>query len=54
MKPSLELNFSVSVRHQSWEELPETAEFYRGIYFVRLNFLVYIMFVRELEINPDN
>jgi hypothetical protein len=54
MKPSLERNFSVSVRHQSWEVLPETAEFYRGIYFVRLNFLVYIMFVPEWEINPDN
>jgi len=54
MKPSLERNFSVSVRHQSWEVFPETAEFYRGIYLVTLNFLVSIMFVPELEINPDN
>jgi len=54
MKPSLERDFSVSVRHQIWEELPETAEFYRGIYSVTLNFLVTIMFVPELEINPDN
>ena len=54
MKLSLERNFSVSVTHQSWEVLPETAEFYRGIYLVRLNFLVSIMFVPELEINPDN
>ena len=54
MKLSLERNFSVSVRHLIWEELPETAEFYRGIYAVSLNFLVDIMFVPELEINPDN
>jgi hypothetical protein len=54
MKPSLERDFRVSVTHQIWEELPETAEFYRGIYSVRLNYLVYIMFVPELEINPDN
>jgi len=54
MKPSLEHNFSISVRHQIWEELPEKAEFYRRIYSVTLNFLVTIMFVPELEINPDN
>lgn len=34
MKPSLERDFSISVRHQIWEELPEKAEFYRGIYSV--------------------
>ena len=53
MKPSLESDFSVSVKHQIWEELPEKAEFYRGIYSVNLNFLVNIMFVPEFEINPD-
>lgn len=54
MKLFLERNFSVTVRHQIREELPETAEFYQGIYAVALNFLVYIMFVPELEINPNN
>jgi hypothetical protein len=54
MKLLLEGNFSVTVRHQIREELPETTEFYQGIYSVSLNFLVYIMFVPELEINPNN
>lgn len=54
MKPSLEQNFSVSVRHQIWEELPEKAEFYRGIYSVTLNYLVSVMFVPEFEITQDN
>jgi hypothetical protein len=53
MKPSLERDFTVSVRHQIWEELPEKAEFYREIYSVNLNFLVNIMFVPDLEITPD-
>ncbi len=54
MKPSLEQNFSVAVRHQIWEELPEKAEFYRGIYSVTLNYLVSVMFVPEFEITQDN
>jgi hypothetical protein len=54
MKPSLERDFKISVTPQSWEVLPETAEFYKEIYLVILNFLVAIMFVPELKINPDN
>jgi len=50
----LEQNFSVSVRHQIWEELPEKAEFYRGIYSVTLNYLVSVMFVPEFKITQDN
>lgn len=54
MKPSLSSNFTVSVRHQIWEESPKFAEFYRGIYSVTLNFLVNVMFVPEVEINMNN
>ncbi|MBW4601613.1 MAG: hypothetical protein KME29_19080 [Calothrix sp. FI2-JRJ7] len=54
MKPSLSSDFTVSVRHQSWEEPPEVAEFYQGIYSVTLNFLVNVMFVPEFEINVNN
>jgi len=54
MKPSLERDFTVSVTYQSQEVLPKTAKFYKGIYLVTLNFLVDIMFVPELEMNPDN
>jgi hypothetical protein len=54
MKPSLERDLTVSVRHQIWEELPEVAEFYQKIYSVTLNFLVAIMFVPEFERTADN
>ncbi|BAZ15754.1 hypothetical protein NIES4071_76260 [Calothrix sp. NIES-4071] len=54
MKPSLSNNFTISVRHQIWEESPEFAEFYQGIYSVTLNFLVNIMFVPGFEINVNN
>lgn len=54
MKPSLERDFTVSVRHQILEELPEVAEYYRGIYSVTLNFLVTVMFVPEFEKTGNN
>lgn len=54
MKPSLSSDFTVSVRHQSWEEPPELAKFYQGIYSVTLNFLINVMFVPEFEINVNN
>ncbi|MBD2778898.1 hypothetical protein [Iningainema tapete] len=53
MKPSLLSDFTVSVRHQIWEESPEVAELYRGIYSVTLNFLVTVMFV-PFERTVDN
>lgn len=53
MKVSLERDFTVSVRHQIWEELPEKSEYYRGIYSVNLNFLVSVMFVPGFEINEE-
>jgi hypothetical protein len=53
MKPSLKHDFTVSVRHQIWEETPELGEFYQGIYSVILNFLVTIMFVPEVERTVD-
>ncbi len=54
MKPSLSSNFTVSVRHQIWEESPKVAEFYQGIYSVTLNFLVNLMFVPKFERNLSN
>jgi len=54
MKPSLKHDFTVSVRHQIWEEAPEVAELYQGIYSVILNFLVTIMFVPEVERTVDS
>lgn len=54
MKPSLSSNFTISVRPQIWEESPEFAEFYQGIYSVTLNFLVNIMVVPGFETNVDN
>nr|ALT22109.1 hypothetical protein [Anabaena sp. XPORK13A] len=54
MKPSLETDFTVAVRHQIWEELPEVADLYQGIYSVTLNFLVSITFIPEVEKNLDN
>lgn len=54
MKPSLERDLTVSVRHQIWEEAPEVAEFYQGIYSVTLNFLVTVMFVPEVARTVDN
>jgi hypothetical protein len=53
MKPSLKHDFTVSVRHQTWEETRELAEFYQGVYSVILNFLVIIMFVPEVERTVD-
>ncbi|HBE60740.1 MAG TPA: hypothetical protein DEG17_21685 [Cyanobacteria bacterium UBA11149] len=53
MKASLERDFTVSVRHQIWEELSEKYEYYRGIYSVNLNFLVTVMFVPGFEINEE-
>jgi hypothetical protein len=54
MKPSLLSDFTVSVKYQMWEESPEVADFYRGIYSVTLNFLVTVMFVPEFEKTVDN
>lgn len=54
MKRSLDHDLAVSVRHQIWEEAPEVADFYQGIYSVTLNFLVTIMFVPEVERTTDN
>lgn len=49
MKSSLSTDFTISVKHQIWEELPEVAHFYQGIYSVTLNFLLTIMFVPEIK-----
>jgi hypothetical protein len=54
MKPFLSSDFTVSVKHQIWEESPEVADFYQGIYCVTLNFLLNVMFVPEFERNANN
>ncbi len=54
MKPSLSSNFTLSVRHQIWEESPEVAKFYQGIYSVTLNFLVNVIFVPKFERNVNH
>ncbi|MBW4510236.1 MAG: hypothetical protein KME64_27505 [Scytonematopsis contorta HA4267-MV1] len=54
MKPSTNYDFSVSVRCQTWEEEPEVAELYQGIFEVILNHTLSIMFVPDVGINIDN
>lgn len=45
MKPTPQYEFPLSVRRQSWEEEPEVAALYEGIFDVLLNHIVSVMFV---------
>lgn len=51
MKPSPHYDFSISVRHQTYEEEPEVAALYQGIFDIRLNHTVSIMFVPDIVID---
>ncbi len=53
MKPSPQYDFPVSVRCQTWEEEPEVAALYQGIFDVTLNHTLSVMFVPEVEINDN-
>ena len=52
MKPSPQYDFTISVRRHSWEEEPEVAAWYEGIFEVTLNFTVNLMFVPALKREP--
>ncbi|MBR8835462.1 MAG: hypothetical protein DSM106950_15925 [Stigonema ocellatum SAG 48.90 = DSM 106950] len=53
MKPSPQYNFPVSVRRQTWEEEPEVAPLYQGIFDVTLNHALSVVFVPEFERNAN-
>ena len=53
MKPSPQYDFPVSVRCQTWEEEPEVAALYQGIFDVTLNHTLSVMFVPEVQINDN-
>jgi hypothetical protein len=52
MKPSPKYDFPVVVRRETWEEEPATASFYEGIFDVRLNYSMHLMFVPAFRREP--
>jgi hypothetical protein len=50
MKPSPQYDFPISVRKQIWEEEPDVAPLYEGIFEVQLNFTISVMFIPAFEI----
>lgn len=48
MKPAPRFDFTVDVRRQSWEEEPEVADYYEGIFDVALNNCFSVLFVPSM------
>jgi hypothetical protein len=49
MKPTPHYDFPISVRRQTWEEEPDEAHFYEGIFTVNLNYSSSLLFVPVVE-----